>query len=224
MHEEDFACACLFWVYKKGCDKLFCNETYGNELFSNRLQLISLQLKPCWQSFYMLINILQHLYTGIHMLISAINLLIGTHPNIYCIAQLYYLVLPDYQNKGCLTPSSNLINFSWECECVCSSSVCFGFEKDRPSSPWQTIPGILYKLFICTSSVSLLPWSSFHLLPWGNRHDLLDKAPFSSFLQSSNKWGIGQAKHNHNKMASEGAAGKENKIVSQWLLGINLSF
>lgn len=41
--------------------------------------------------------------------------------------------------------------------CV-SSSVCFGLQTGRPSSPWQTIPGIPYKLFICTSSpCALLP-------------------------------------------------------------------
>lgn len=36
---------------------------------------------------------------------------------------------------------------------VCSESVCFGSESNRPSSPWQTIPGILNKLFIWTSSL-----------------------------------------------------------------------
>lgn len=209
---------------------LFCNETYGNEVFSNRLQLISLQLKSCWQLFYTLIKILQHLYTVVHkMIISSINLLTCTHPNIYCVAPLYHPFLPDYQNKGCLTPSSNLINFSWECECVFSSSVCFGFETDRPSSPWQTIPGILYKLFICSSSVSLFPWSSFHLLPWGNRHDLLDKAPFFLFplvIQQVRHWtSRAQPQQNGVRRWSEVVqANRARKIVSQWLLGINLSF
>jgi len=40
------------------------------------------------------------------------------------------------------------------CLCACAFSVCFGSETGRPSSPWQTIPGILYKLFICTRSFS----------------------------------------------------------------------
>jgi len=44
-------------------------------------------------------------------------------------------------------------NTFWRETAVCSESVCFGSESNRPSSPWQTIPGILNKLFIWTSSL-----------------------------------------------------------------------
>lgn len=88
-----------------------------------------------------------------------------THLDTNCVILFYQPFQPGYQNKACLSAFSTLVNLPRETVCVFSQSVCFGLETGRPSSPWQTIPGILYKLFICTSARSLSLCSSLHPLP-----------------------------------------------------------